>query len=113
MILLNQGRFSATPCITVGGTDPGKPCIFPFKFRGTLYNGCTLDGKEPGDVNAWCSTVNDVYGNMEKWGDCGSDCNTHFELKDCYKINAMNVSKECSNFNTSCQNFSIIGTFTI
>ena len=85
--------FSATTCITVGGTDPGKPCIFPFKFRGTLYNDCTLDGNKPGNVNPWCSTVNDDNGNMKKWGDCGSDCKTLFELKDCYKINAMNVSE--------------------
>ena len=77
--------------MTTGGADPKRPCIFPFKDGGTLYNGCTLDNKEPGDVKPWCSTLNDAYGNAKKWGNCGSNCKTHFELKDCYKINVMNV----------------------
>ena len=100
ILLLTQGSwsniiliilFSGAECISVGGPDPGKHCLFPFKNKGTLYNGCTLEGKQPGDEKLWCSTLNDEYGNAKKWGNCGSNCKTHFELKDCYKINVMNV----------------------
>ena len=38
-------------CMTVGGPDPGSPCIFPFSFRGVAYRGCAQD-----EDGLWCST---------------------------------------------------------
>ena len=51
------GRPTTTPsppsgCKTVGGNVPGKPCVFPFRFRGILYNECTMEM----DTKLWCST---------------------------------------------------------
>ena len=28
-------------CVTVGGDDPNKACVFPFTFGGVTYNECT------------------------------------------------------------------------
>ena len=38
-------------CTTVGGPDPGSPCIFPFSFGGVAYRGCAQD-----EDGFWCST---------------------------------------------------------
>ena len=38
-------------CMTVGGPDPGSPCIFPFSFGGVAYRGCAQD-----EDGFWCST---------------------------------------------------------
>jgi hypothetical protein len=32
-----------TGCLTVGGPDPNKPCVFPFKHNGQTYFGCPVD----------------------------------------------------------------------
>ena len=63
-------------CSTVGGGDPGKPCIFPFKFHGVINKECTLEGS--GDGIPWCSTLTDENGThvsgQGKWGHCDPEC---------------------------------------
>jgi len=65
-------------CATVSGDDPGKTCIFPFRFQGVLYNACTFDHNTPGDTEPWCSTstnANDDHDNGQgKWGFCDASC---------------------------------------
>ena len=53
LVLLMQGSLGAlTPrCKTVDG----RACVFPFRYNGALYNGCsTVD-----DTKLWCSTKTD------------------------------------------------------
>jgi len=48
-------------------TQDKRKCVFPFKYRGVTYNGCTTvrnNGK------LWCSTENAADGNYKKWGNC-------------------------------------------
>ena len=63
-------------CSTVGGGDPGKSCIFPFKFHGVINKECTLEGS--GDGIPWCSTLTDENGThvsrQGKWGHCDPEC---------------------------------------
>ena len=44
-------RCDTGSCTTVGGPDPGSPCIFPFSFGGVAYRGCAQD-----EDGFWCST---------------------------------------------------------
>ena len=60
-------------CLTTGGGNAGKICVFPFNFDGVTYNGCTtvIDDK------LWCSTLtnNGVHvGGQNQWGYCNSQC---------------------------------------
>ena len=68
-------------CHTVGGKIPencqyspqkDKPCVFPFKYKGSMYNECTFDGH---DI-AWCATqVNaDKTIVQDQWGHCAAGC---------------------------------------
>merc|ERR1719348_2792188 len=60
-------------CITVGGDDPLKPCLFPFIENGTFFHFCTDKGSYPG---VWCATERDEK-NMTidgKKGICNTDC---------------------------------------
>jgi len=63
-------------CKTV---DPpvGKPCVFPFKFKGVEYNACTYEKSE----RLWCATEIDD-GNMlpNRYGDCDLVKNTDGEF---------------------------------
>ena len=69
---------SPAGCTTVGGGDPGKACVFPFRFRGTLFNRCTLVGNAPGETEPWCSTLtnsnDDHQGGQGRWGFCSPTC---------------------------------------
>ena len=53
-----------------------KPCIFPFKYKGSVYKGC-LTRNDP-DSRKWCSTEVDLNGyhvlGREFWGHCGNEC---------------------------------------
>ena len=74
--LNSLGQESRNECQTVGGPDPGKSCIFPFKFQDKIYNECPFD---PDDQSkTWCSTKVDSNGNhvvgQKKWGHCGASC---------------------------------------
>ena len=40
-------------CLTTGGGNTGKPCIFPFKYNGKEYNHCQW---KKGESEPWCST---------------------------------------------------------
>jgi len=50
---------------THGGNSGGSCCVFPFKFNGKLYHGCTMDGYR----KKWCATTYDFRKNR-KWGLC-------------------------------------------
>ena len=74
--LNSLGQESRNECQTVGGPDPGKSCIFPFKFQDKIYNECPFD---PDDQSkTWCSTKVDSNGNhvvgQKKWGHCSASC---------------------------------------
>ena len=49
-------------CLTVSGPNPGKPCIFPFKYNGKTYNGCEKDHED--ETKTWCSTKVDSKGQI-------------------------------------------------
>ena len=60
--------------MTVDGSKVGAKCVFPFKYRGTMYKECTMIN----DNQPWCSTKTDsqdihVSGQGE-WGHCSSEC---------------------------------------
>ncbi|XP_071744047.1 matrix metalloproteinase-9 isoform X2 [Lepeophtheirus salmonis] len=49
----------------------GTACIFPFEYKGTVYNECT----EIDHVWKWCSVFNLPNGTMRNWGEClGKTC---------------------------------------
>jgi hypothetical protein len=65
-------------CDTVGGPNPGKPCIFPFIHGFETFSGC------PADPNGqyWCSTKVNSSGNhisgQDEWGYCSKNCPQEF-----------------------------------
>jgi len=67
-----------TICVTASGASPHKPCIFPFKFNGVIYNECTWKSAHLTEHKPWCSTLVDDTGHhvggQGKWGNCGSGC---------------------------------------
>ena len=55
-------------------TTDGKQCVFPFKYKGVVYNGCT---KTKNRNVLWCSTKTDEQGNYilgGNWGNCSETC---------------------------------------
>ena len=72
----NSIEMPKTECTTVGGPDPNKPCVFPFKHNGTTFITCALSPND--DRPHWCSTHVDEAGEhiagKGNWGHCGSDC---------------------------------------
>ncbi|KAI0217652.1 hypothetical protein LSAT2_030608 [Lamellibrachia satsuma] len=58
------------PVITIGGPDDGKPCVFPFYYRGIRYDNCTSSGGP-----YWCSTVK--YHNYTEYGLCPTATSRH------------------------------------
>ena len=44
------------------GATPNKPCIFPFKFNGVIYNECTWTSAHLTEHKPWCSTFVDESG---------------------------------------------------
>jgi len=61
-------------CVTVSGGTTGANCIFPFKYQGREYSGCTV--ADASDGKLWCSTTTDSNGNhiggRGFWGHCNS-----------------------------------------
>ena len=56
-------------------TTENKPCSFPFKYKGRMYDSCiTIDSTEP-----WCSLKTDIHRNhiedTNNRGTCTSSCN--------------------------------------
>ena len=68
----NFPKFSADECKTNGGNRPNSKCVFPFLFKGTWYESCTIVD----DNTPWCST--EVYPSGQhvagEWGYCGKGC---------------------------------------
>ncbi|MGH0133393.1 UNVERIFIED_CONTAM: hypothetical protein FKN15_035936 [Acipenser sinensis] len=52
--------------VTVGGTDPGKECVFPFSYENQMYFECTTINN---NHIPWCATTSD-YPRDNKWGNC-------------------------------------------
>ena len=38
-------------CKTVGGPNPGRDCVFPFKWNDKVHNGCPIDSGDKTLVN--------------------------------------------------------------
>ena len=77
-------------CLTTSDSkDPRQPCIFPFKFKGTKYNGCPPDPEVAG--RRWCSTAVDNRGNHitggNNFGFCEESCPHHKKPKSMYLYN--------------------------
>ena len=57
-------------------TTDGKQCVFPFRYNGVIYKGCTKvtwEGKYTN--NPWCSTeVNEDGNYVGLWGNCSQSC---------------------------------------
>ncbi|XP_027525200.1 cation-independent mannose-6-phosphate receptor [Corapipo altera] len=48
-------------------TEKGELCVFPFKYKGKIYEECITEEKN----RPWCATTENYQGD-EKWGFCGS-----------------------------------------
>ena len=85
--------YSSLGCETTGGDDDfavsNLPCVFPFKWNGTTYNGCTEDDNSKG--HAWCMTDHDdmhwgfcndkcPLDKINNWGKCQDDCQLHHDV---------------------------------
>jgi len=57
-------------------TKKDKPCVFPFTYKGEVYNQCTQFDSENGAY--WCATKVDRTGKVVRnaWEDCQSSCPT-------------------------------------
>jgi len=71
-------------CLTTSDSkDPNTPCIFPFKFKGKIYNACPPDPEFPS--RTWCSTKVDNRGKhvtgQGKYGFCEESCPRHKNKK--------------------------------
>ena len=76
-------------------TDKGELCIFPFKYQGIRYSGCTTTGN--GGIY-WCPTEVDRYGKYDgKYGNCGSTC-----TKGCRKDGDCPKGKSCNRMYDFC-----------
>jgi len=66
-------------CKTLGSNQTafGKPCVFPFKFKGVEYNACTYENSE----HLWCATEIEEDGDMmpNRYGDCDKVKNVNGE----------------------------------
>ena len=65
----------------ITNNDPGKLCIFPFKYKGVTYNECTnVDNEIIGANIFWCATKVDEDGELaadsRHWGECNEYCRT-------------------------------------
>ena len=55
---------------SAGDLQPGIPCIFPFTFRGVVYDGltCVKDDRVGGSWG-WCP-ITENYARDQAWGSC-------------------------------------------
>eukprot|EP00092_Neocalanus_flemingeri_P045430 GFUD01050759.1.p1 GENE.GFUD01050759.1~~GFUD01050759.1.p1 ORF type:complete len:228 (+),score=24.58 GFUD01050759.1:2-685(+) len=70
----SEGKKGTRSCITKGGPQPNRPCIFPFRYGGVTYNSCITAGRK----QPWCSTAtytNGTHiGGLGQYGLCPSSC---------------------------------------
>merc|ERR1711953_1664453 len=54
------------------GVGAGHPCVFPFSYRGVVYDKCTAINSD----FAWCSTQISSRGEhvKDQWGECAASC---------------------------------------
>ena len=62
--------------------DPGKGCVFPFKYKGIEYTECTdVDSLNDGNRYFWCATkINEdkeIAEGGRNWGECNDYCRRH------------------------------------
>ena len=63
-------------CMTIGGPNPNKHCIFPFQYHNKTFETCTYYY----EINkAWCATKVDSSGNLDgdgqtNFGTCAPNC---------------------------------------
>jgi len=65
-----DGKYGFCPSpnvITYGGNGGGKPCVFPFSYRGQTFKECTTAGRSDG--YKWCATTGNYEGD-KKFGLC-------------------------------------------
>nr|XP_033800440.1 lymphocyte antigen 75 isoform X1 [Geotrypetes seraphini] len=91
---------------TRDGNAHGKPCEFPFQYKGKLFHDCTIDERSE---SGWCATTFD-YDSDGKWGVClksVNGCDHHWEqhsgLQSCYQFNFQSVLSWKEAY-ISCQN---------
>jgi len=67
---------SVSTCTTTAGQ-----CVFPFRYKGVVYNGCTTVDRS----SAWCSTSTDIAGEHidGNEGTCPSSCPLSNESTSC------------------------------
>ena len=70
-----RGRTLQSACKTISGQVSNATCVFPFKFGGNTYSGCSFHDAEldeDGNPIAWCSTRTDASD-----AHIGGACNLH------------------------------------
>ncbi|XP_029461442.1 lymphocyte antigen 75 [Rhinatrema bivittatum] len=92
---------------TRDGNAHGKPCEFPFRYKGKLFHDCISD--ERVENGEWCATTFD-YDSDEKWGTClkpVNGCDGYWEqnsgLQSCYQFNFQSALSWKEAY-VSCQN---------
>ena len=57
----------------------GRPCIFPFQYRGETYSSCTKTDSR----SYWCATETEANGEVKtnKWEDCRANCPTEEDIE--------------------------------
>merc|ERR1712088_531162 len=105
--VLGQNRdgvvFSDQSCSTIGGPGQGKPCVFPFRFGGSLRSSCITDLDPEGKF--WCSTRVDAGGNYVtgtgEWGHCSAACPQEQTSSQATSSVASSSSTSSSSFSSS------------
>ena len=63
-------------CVTTGGGNTGRKCIFPVKYNGIRYSHCIKSNST--EEVPWCSTMvtkrHHHVGNQKQWGYCSPSC---------------------------------------
>ena len=78
---LNKAEFRCRPDPPACQTVAGEPCVFPYKYKGEWYTGCTGAGSGA----AWCAT--EVAGdNVIKTKECKQDCRIGEFVINAYSI---------------------------
>merc|ERR1712165_118801 len=105
--VLGQNRdgvvFSDQSCSTIGGPGQGRPCVFPFRFGGTLRSSCITDLDPEGKF--WCSTRVDEGGNhvpgTGEWGHCSASCPRERKLSNSGSSSSSSPSSSSSSSSSS------------